>query len=276
MRSFRATLLLAFCCAPNLARADVEAKPRVDENGFLCHRVVSEYQGGPTEIKVLLPDKMEKGKRYPVIFVLPVEAGAGKQFGNGLIEIKKHDLHNKFGVICVEVTFSHLPWFADHPTNAKIRQEMHLLKVVIPFLENTYPVSTERSGRLLLGFSKSGWGALSLLLRHPDVFGKAVAWDAPLMMAQPNRFGMGEIFGTQENFEKYRLTSLAKERAKDIAGPPRLALTGYASFREHHQQFHDLLQRLDIPHEYRDEKKGQHNWHSGWVAEGVSWLMTGK
>src|SRR2546422_11224611 len=94
-------LLLAFCCSPPLARADVEPKPRIDEHGFLCHRAQSEYQGGVTEIKVLLPERMEKGKRYPVVYVLPVEAANGKQYGNGLVEIKKHDLHNKYAVICV-------------------------------------------------------------------------------------------------------------------------------------------------------------------------------
>jgi hypothetical protein len=139
--------LLVISTFPTLARADVEPKPRVDENGFLCHRVTCEYQAGDTEIKVLLPDKMEKGKRYPVVYVLPVEARNGKQFGNGLVEIKKLDLHNKFGVICVEVTFSHLPWYADHATNAKIRQETYFLKVVLPFVEKHYPALATRAGR---------------------------------------------------------------------------------------------------------------------------------
>ncbi len=258
------------------ARADVDPKPTIDANGFRVHRVMSEYQGGVTELKVLLPDRIEKGKRYPVIFVLPVEATNGKQFGNGLIEIKKHDLHNKFGVICVEVTFSHLPWYADHPTDAKIRQETHFLKVVLPFLEQHYPVLATRAGRLLLGFSKSGWGAFSLLLRHPDVFEKAVAWDAPLMMAMPNKYGMGDIFGSQENFEKYRLTKLLEARAKELGKEPRLAVLGYANFREHHQQAHALLNRLGIAHEYRDEKKSPHTWHSGWVEDGVRWLTISK
>jgi hypothetical protein len=269
-------LLLALWWMPVLARADVESKPRVDEHGFLCHRVVSEYQADATEIRVLLPDRMEKGKRYRVIYVLPVEAGKGKKFGNGLEEIKKQDLHNKFGVICVELTFSHLPWYADHPTDAKIRQEMYILKIVLPFVEKHYPVVTERGGRLLLGFSKSGWGAFALVLRHPDVFGKAVAWDAPLMMAQPNRFGMGPIFGTQENFEKYRLTKLLEERGKELGKEPRLAILGYGNFQEHHQQAHAWMQRLGIPHEYRDEKTMPHSWHSGWVKDGVRWLATGR
>src|ERR1041384_4600431 len=71
------------------------ADARKDENGFLCHTVESELQKAKTEIKVLLPDRLEKDRRYPVVYVLPVEAKNGAQFGNGLLEIKKHDLHNK-------------------------------------------------------------------------------------------------------------------------------------------------------------------------------------
>jgi hypothetical protein len=268
--------LVSFALSPALTCAQVDPKPRIDANGFHIHRVMSEYQGSATEIKVLLPDKMEKGKRYPVIYVLPVEAGNGKQYGNGLAEFKKLDLHNKFGVICVEVTFSHLPWYADHPTDLKIRQETYFLKVVLPFIEEHYPSIKGRAGRLLLGFSKSGWGAFSLLLRHPDVFAKAAAWDAPLMMAIPNKYGMAEIFGTQENFEKYHVAKLLEARAKELGKEPRLAILGYSNFRTHHQQSHDLMKRLDIAHAYRDEKKSPHTWHSGWVESGVTWLMAGR
>ena len=41
-----------------------------------------------------------------------------------------------------------------------------------------------------------------MLLRHPDVFGKAAAWDAPLMLDRPGRYGSGDVFGTPENFER--------------------------------------------------------------------------
>lgn len=245
-------------------------KPNAD--GVRVHRIVSEHQAGPTEIRVLAPDVMEKGKRYPVVYVLPVEAGQGKVYGDGLAEIKKHNLHNKLGIIFVAPTFSHLPWYADHPTNSKIQQETYFIKVVLPFVEKHYPVSMIR---WLLGFSKSGWGAFSLLLRQPEVFAKAVAWDAPVLMTQPNKYGMAEIFGTQANFEKYDIAKQLTARARDLGKEPRLALIGYASFRTHHVEANILMKRLSIAHEYRDDKKTPHTWHSGWVVEAVQWLVLG-
>ncbi|HEY3787861.1 MAG TPA: alpha/beta hydrolase-fold protein [Urbifossiella sp.] len=71
------------------------------------------------------------------------------------------------------------------------------MKVFVPFIDKTYPVRAEAGGRLLLGFSKSGWGAYSLRMRHPDLFGKAAAWDAPLI---------------QENFDAYRSPNCSRAR----------------------------------------------------------------
>jgi enterochelin esterase-like enzyme len=145
---------------------------------------------------------------------------------------------------------------------------------VLPFVEKNYPVLARPEGRQLLGFSKSGWGAFSLLLRHPDVFGRAAAWDAPLMMDAPGKYGSGEIFGTKENFERYRVAKLLEDRAGKLGDGKRLAVLGYGSFRGEHQGVHELMERLKIAHKYRDGPPRKHDWHSGWVAEAVEFLVS--
>jgi hypothetical protein len=204
---------------------------------------------------------------------LPVEPRKEHRYGNGLLEVRRHDLHNQFRVIFIAPTFSHLPWYADHPATPGIRQETYFLKVVVPFVETRYPAQAEPDGRLLLGFSKSGWGAWSLLLRHPEVFGKAAAWDAPLMMDRPGRYGSGDIFGTLANFETYQITKLLERRAADLRGRKRLILLGFGNFRGEHERAHDLLTDLKIPHVYEDGPQREHRWESGWVAEAVGRLL---
>ena len=278
---FRLGILAAVACLaaagplPGQAPGDSPAcisDARTDDDGFLVHSVRSEYQDRPTRIRVLLPGKPEEGRRYPVLYVLPVEAGDGGRYGDGLLEVKTLGLHEKFGLICVQPTFARLPWYADHPTDPTVRQESYLLRVVVPFVERQYPALARPEGRLLLGFSKSGWGAFSLLLRHPDVFGKAAAWDAPLAMDRPGKYGSGEIFGSDDNFRKYRVTDLLTERAGRLGEGTRLAVLGYGNFREDHRAVHDLMGRLKIAHEYRDGPQRPHDWHSGWVAEAVAFL----
>lgn len=275
MRYFLPLILLILIPAAQLAAQETTVfRGECDARGILIHNVESPFQSGTTQIRVLWPEMLKPDERLPVVYVLPVEARNETRYGDGLLEVKRLNLHNKHRAIFVAPTFSHLPWYADHPTDESIRQESYLLEVVIPFVEKTYPAKAERNARLLLGFSKSGWGAWSLLLRYPDRFGKAAAWDAPLTKDRPNQFGMEPIFGTQENFERYQVTRLLPEKATALGAENRLILLGYDSFRDHHVTTHELLDRLHIPHIYRDGPRRKHIWESGWLTEAVELLFS--
>lgn len=264
-----------FACLLVAAAPESHISPAVrDADGFLRHTVQSPFEAGKTLIRVLLPEKIENGQRYPLLLVLPVEAELEHRYGDGLAEVRRLELHNRFGLIVAEPSFSHLPWYGDHPTDPHIRQESYLLKVVLPYLREQYPIGPGRENCLLLGFSKSGFGAWSLLSRHPELFERAAAWDAPLDIAAPDRFGMNVVFPTPESFEPYSLVANLADRAEPLRGRTRLGLFGYGNFRERHIAMHRKLEELHIPHEYRDGPKREHIWSSGWVSEAVEFLAT--
>jgi hypothetical protein len=242
-------------------------------SGEIVHRVSCPWQTGETLIRVLVPTDVKDSETLRVLFVLPVEGGEGRHWGDGLEEIRKLKLHDRHRLICVAPTFAQLPWYADHPTDLEIAQETYLLKAIVPAINRLYSTSGKSQDRLLLGFSKSGWGAVTLLLRHPDVFGKAAAWDAPLMMDTSGKYGSGPIFGTQKNFAHYQVSSLVNERGAELTGPPRLFHLGYDNFRDHHVRFEALLNKLNVPHVYQDGPKLPHHWNSGWVSDAVGWLV---
>lgn len=242
-------------------------------NGEVIHRVSCPWQSDETLIRVLLPRDVKDGEILRVLLVLPVEGGEGQRWGDSLADIRKAGQHDRHRLICVAPTFAQLPWYADHPTETGIAQETYLLKAIVPAIDSLYPTSGKPEDRLLLGFSKSGWGAVTLLLRNPDVFGKAAAWDAPLMMDKSGPYGSGPIFGTQENFAKYHISTLVKERGSELTGPPRLIHLGYDNFRDHHVRFEALLNELNVPHVHQDGPKLRHHWNSGWVKDAVEWLV---
>jgi hypothetical protein len=273
-------LIVAFvACAARTAadetlRETTIAPAEVDGQGIRTHAIASPYQRGPTMLRVLLPEKLAVGERYPVVYVLPVEAGDGQRYGDGLAEVRKLELSKERPAIFVAPTFAELPWYADHPTRPDLQQETYFLKVVVPFVEKTYPAKATADGRLLLGFSKSGWGAWSLLLRHPELFGRAAAWDAPLMLDAAGKYGSGPIFGTQENFAKYRIVDLLQ--ASKLADAKRLILLGRGNFQPEHEQIHARMEAWKVPHTYRDGPLRKHEWHSGWVREAVELLLSRK
>lgn len=244
----------------------------VQSPGLFNHPVESPYQGPGTMIQVLLPDQFDRDKSARVLYVLPVELFDGTQCGDPLAEIQKCNLHNEHHLVCVKPTFSHAPWYADHPGDPEIRQESHFLKVVVPFIDRHYCGSGDSTERLLLGFSKSGWGAFSLLMRHPNLFRRASAFDAPLAWQSPNRYGMGEIFETQSNSDEYCISELLKPSAETMGKEPRLGLYGFSEFRGHHQFLHYRLLHFGIAHDYADGPRRAHRWDSGWLTEAVQFL----
>ena len=82
---------------PETSRIDRPAVSEAvrDRDGILVHTVRSQYQAGETMIRVLVPDTPREGVRLPVVYVLPVEARNESRYGDGLLEVRRHNLQNK-------------------------------------------------------------------------------------------------------------------------------------------------------------------------------------
>jgi enterochelin esterase-like enzyme len=240
----------------------------------LRHVINSPYQPGPVPVDVLLPDSLAPGQTCRVLYILPVEPADQHRWGNGMEEAIKADLANRYGILCVTPGFTATPWFADHPTDPALQQESHFVKVVVPWVEAHYPARPDRSGRLLLGFSKSGYGAIMLLLRHPDLFDRAVAWDAPVDKRHPDQFRMIDVFGTEEYFQSYAIPNLVQKQ-EDLfrQGNARIFLMPNRDGDHAMNGVHDLLNSRGIPHHYEFTEHIQHHWSSGWLPRAAELVL---
>jgi hypothetical protein len=267
-----------------LDESAVVSGPEFDgQKGVWRYGVRSQFLNGSNAIEVLLPDGYVQEKSYRVLYVLPVEAGIGGRFGDGLVEVKKANVHNKYRMICVAIAFDTIPWYGAHATDQRIRHEEYIKKVAVPLTESRYRTSGNAEDRLLLGFSKSGWGALTLVFRNPDFFGYACSWDAPLMMDETKfgMFGTGRHFGTSAQFAEYLPARLVERQAGHFKGRARIAVLGHRSFgtaaspdnRPHTRAFHEKLAALGVKHHYDNGLLLKHDWHSGWVAPAVDALL---
>lgn len=250
------------------------------DNDIKSFRIHSPYQSDSTTIRVLLPKKIKAHKRYQVLYILPVKEKDNSKFGDGLLEIKKYDYHNKYNLICVAPEFTFQSWYANHETKPDQQDESHFLKTVIPFVDSTFQTIQNAKGRLLLGFSKSGWGAFTLLLRHPDKFNKAAGWDIGIRIdagpiSENERTKKIErIFGSVSNFEKYRISSLLRQQGALLGDKARLFYYNSEGIRGlGGAEIHRLMVDLEIPHRYLFEPKRTHRWDSGWIPEAIRFLV---
>jgi Putative esterase len=241
--------------------------------------VGSANQAYDLPLRVLLPDKLETIESPRVLYVLPAYPNIRFKIGDGLLTVEHENLHNKYGLIAVAPAFSDWPWYANHPKDPTIQQETYFVEEIVPFIDNLYPNASKV--RLLLGMSKSGNGALQMLLRHPEVFHAAAIFDSPIMYDSATQFETAEIYGDNANFvANYCIPQLLMERADLLRGkPPRLALFGYClfggphpKFGPHLQQAHALLESLGIRHIYDKGTCRNHRWDSGWLEEAVAAL----
>jgi enterochelin esterase-like enzyme len=262
-----ATSSMAICCA--------------EEKQVATHNLSSEFQNGAHQVRVRLPDDYDPQKKYRVLYILPVEKELDSRFGDGFAEMEKLNAHNRYHLILVEMAFEKEPWFGDHATDPKTRQASYLKECLVPFIEKTYSTLGTPEGRLLFGFSKSGWGAFSLILTYPDFFGYAVAWDAPMML---NTFfgAMKAVYGTQEQLDRFRPELLAATQARHFQQRTRLVLAGEKDWGRrapppavgtHTGAMHALLEKLDLKHVYRDDLKVPHRWDPGWMGPALDELM---
>ncbi len=262
---------------PFTAKLSVEGP---EKRGSLeTYTLASDYLEAPAKLYVLLPDNFDRSRRYPVLYVLPVNKAPS---ASGIIEARKLGLANQYGVICVGPDFPRIPWYGDCATNPAVRYASYVPEVVVPFIDRTYPTLANAAGRTLIGFSKSGIGALTILLQRPEMFGRAGAWDSPLMLGReqadhfygsPERF-LG-YYGTETNFlARFHLPTLWRQRAELLrAQPARIVIGGYDHFAEDTAAADRLLTTMGIPHVCDNQTQRPHDWSSGWMASMVETLF---
>lgn len=267
-------LLAAWFTSPSAASAQVTSEPAQKDatTGIWSYALPSEFQSGPTAVRVLLPTSMTAGKRYPVLYILPVEPEGSFRYGDGLEEARKLNLPNQYQIICVAPSFKVVPWYGNHATDPEVQQEDFVVKSLVPDIDRRYPTLPASEQRWLLGFSKSGWGASVLLMRHPTVFGYAATWDAPFLLNGENHgkewgpIGIKNVFGTKETFQAVlppRLIESLPATSKDRA---RLVLGVGPDWKSHVVGMHELLDQHRIPHRYLPDFQVKHRWDTGWLG----------
>jgi hypothetical protein len=145
-----------------------------ENTGVWQCRVPRSDRSGADLLSVLLPEPYLPGAQYPVVYLLPVEAQQEHVYGDPLAVLRQLDAPRRYRCIFALPTFATIPWYGHHATNPAIRHDADLLQTIIPLVEQRFSTPGTPAGRRLLGFSKSGWGAFSLIARYPEIIGAAV------------------------------------------------------------------------------------------------------
>ena len=240
-----------------------------DARGIQSYNVNSADNGhGPQTARVLTPAHPAPGVAHNFLIVLPVEAGLGTTFGDGLATLQALDAQDKYNLTIIEPTFAIDPWYANNPADSHLQYETFLTQELVPWIRQHLAI-TGQEQIWLIGFSKSGLGAQDLILKHPGVYTLAASWDSPFGASSYDQFGQDSAanYGTDSNFQaNYRLTeAFLYARRTPFLTSNRIWIGGYGLFQTDDSDYDTLLTSEGITHSTETPRYMAHRWDSGWV-----------
>ena len=197
--------------------------------------------------------------------------------GDGLTTLQELNAHNQYNVTLLAPSFPTDPWYADHPTDPNIKYESFMSLELQPWV-TTNLASTGSEQHWLLGFSKSGFGGIDLLLKNPSLFTIGAFWDFPAQgFTAFDQFGGSSAsnYGTDANFQaNYRLTDAFLDAHKTpFLTSNRIFISGYSLYQTEVAGLDAVLTSKGMLHTYPTPvNTGDHSWHSGWVPQAVDGL----
>jgi S-formylglutathione hydrolase FrmB len=246
----------------------------VDAHGVKHFSVISDYLGGRTTVVRVLEPKIASATDHRLLYVLPVEPGVtteASSVSDGLEELRRLDVQNRYNVTIIAPSFNISPWYGDNVSDPRHRIESFIVHDLVSF-GDTFSPPGHVSQRWLLGFSKSGFGALALIFRHPNVFAMAAAWDAPAQLKDMSiGMGIASNFGTEANFATYRIPTLIALHADAFSKVNRLWIgADDSSWTPHMLELHRQLEEAGVLHTFaRGGVRLVHAWYSGWLESAV-------
>ena len=240
-----------------------------DSQGVKSYDVISANNGdGPQTIRVLTPTNPAAGVAHNFLIVLPVEAGLGSTFGDGLATLQSLNAQNQYNVTIIEPTFAIDSWYANNPNDPRLQYETFMTQELVPWIKQNL-ATTGSEQTWLIGFSKSGIGGQDLILKHPDVFTLAASWDFPADMATYDGLGSDPAanYGTDANYQaNYRLTSaFVDARKAPFLTNNRIWIGGYALYQQDMSDYDAILNAEGIAHTTETPTPTSHRWDSGWM-----------
>ena len=230
----------------------------------------------PFEVRVLTPQDPSSDYTHSFLYALPVGPGVDQSgYGDGLNELANLNVENQYNATIIEPIFPMDPWYADNPNDPTINYESFVADLLPRWVASNFS-TTGTEQNLLAGFSKSGYGALDLELKHPSVFSAVAAFDFPGDMTSYDAYGSSSAndYGTQANFQNnYELSaSFINAHDASFTTQDRILISEGPAFQSQVADFSTLLTSQGVMHTLLDQTNDTHTWSGGWLAGAVAGL----
>jgi Domain of unknown function (DUF4347)/Tryptophan-rich Synechocystis species C-terminal domain/Putative esterase len=247
-----------------------------DSSGAQVYDITNAVGLEPFAVRVLTPQHPSTNYQHSFLYDLPVEPGlAQSTYGSGLDELEGLDVEDQYNATIIEPIFPIDSWYADNPNDPTVNYETFVADILPQWVDSNFSI-TGNEQNLLVGFSKSGYGALDLELKHPSVFSAVAAFDFPGDMTSYDTFGSSSAndYGTQENFQNnYELSENFINALKaPFTTQDRILISEGPVFQSQVADFDTLLTSQGIAHTLLTQTNDAHSWSGGWLSGAIAGL----
>ncbi|MET3115071.1 S-formylglutathione hydrolase FrmB [Pedobacter sp. CG_S7] len=209
---------------------------------------------------VILPDNYGKQERFSTVYLLHGYGGDYADFIQKIPAIKDFaDLYHLI-IVCADGSSS---WYLDSPEDAKWKYETYVAKELVNWMDQHYRTIANNNNRAITGLSMGGHGALSIAIKHQDVFCAAGSMSGGLDLRPfPANWEISKRLGPMEKFpERWKDNSVIE--LTPLLSTHQLALIIDCGkddfFYQVNKAFHEKLLYNNIPHDFI-VRPGAHNW----------------
>jgi endo-1,4-beta-xylanase len=206
----------------------------------------------------LPPGYDQETKRYPVIYWL--HGMGGTQRAGAMFFVPQVKAAIREGVlppVIVVLVNGMVKSFYCDSSDGQRPVESVIVKDLIPHVDATYRTVATREGRVVEGYSMGGYGAAHLGFKYPELFGTVVVDAGALMDPTLSNIPKdGPMFGVFGSDNARRVAEHPRELARTSADKLRnrshirIGCGSLDNLLPRNQELHELLQRLDIEHQY--------------------------
>jgi enterochelin esterase-like enzyme len=229
---------------------------------------------------IILPENYDCSKEdYPVLFMFHGIGGdytSWLEYGNVARVSDSMIKQGKIKPFIMVIPNGFLSYYCNK-FDGSFSYETFFIKEFLPYIERTYRVHKDALSHSVIGFSMGGFGALSMALRHRDLFGSVVALSPSIRTDKQYENEMpqkdwdqqwGQIFGATGVIGKKRLTDYYKTyspyhilshlRSSDLNGFGIMLNIGdkEGTLCESNEELHRLLLDKEISHKWNVHKGG--------------------
>jgi S-formylglutathione hydrolase FrmB len=201
------------------------------------------------------------GEPYPVLYLLHGWSGNYAGWLGDAPQLLRHADAYQMLIVCPDGGYD--SWYLDSPVDSTVRYDTHIAREVVAYVDYYYHTRREPGGRAIAGLSMGGHGAISLALKHPDVFGAAgsMAGGLDLRPWKKNGWDLQGVLGNPlthwQNWEENTVVGML-HRLKGRTLPLMIDCGVDDFFIEGNRLAHQLLLDMGHPHEYT-ERPGAHD-----------------